>query len=333
MSRQLLTINAAGDYFSNNNEYNYSKTTNISSDNSSQQLRRSLRIEMMNNNDMNSSNNNNNKRSNSISSHHSINKTSSYTNLIDYQPSCESLTRKLQQLSLYGNKQYKRAVGDMLSTCQTDFPLRNKQSIYRHHVEIQASKLIGAGAFGKVFENKSPQNTVTKIIRIKNDKYSQPKQLIEELLIGHYAGLLDVGPKILDYWVCEPGELMVENYENNNNNHLTPSSIYSHLFIIMEKMNGMTLREYQKMFKTDYLKNRNEIHKKIDDQIKKMHSAHIYHRDLYSRNIYLIGGLNETSNSFQIDGIKLFDYGLSEIVDDPKHDERLESDFIFSTSF
>jgi hypothetical protein len=152
----------------------------------------------------------------------------------------------------------------------------------------EMKQVIGKGKFGVVnlgIHKKTGQQVAIKIMNKENIKTLEDKELVRIeigiLKLCHHPNIV----RLLDH------------LENNN-----------HIFIVMEYIEGGTLRQYFKKRKFNFSERQaTNIMSQIVSGIKYLHQYGIVHRDLKPDNIMIT-----QQNDFGI--IKIMDFGLSKIV-------------------
>jgi len=122
-------------------------------------------------------------------------------------------------------------------------------------------------------------------------------------------GDMGIGPRVFDCWLHDEPSTPVKGRDTK-------------LIIVMEQLLGMTFDRYKKMYRHEFDSARKQefsekhanLYRLIDERIDQMHAAHVMHRDLYSRNIFLQGKIDALTHEFILAGVKLLDYGLADIV-------------------
>ena len=152
----------------------------------------------------------------------------------------------------------------------------------------EMKQVIGKGKFGVVnlgIHKKTGQQVAIKIMNKENIKTLEDKELVRIeigiLKLCHHPNIV----RLLDH------------LENNN-----------YIFIVMEYIEGGTLRQYFKKRKFNFSERQaTNIMSQIVSGIKYLHQYGIVHRDLKPDNIMIT-----QQNDFGI--IKIMDFGLSKIV-------------------
>ena len=190
----------------------------------------------------------------------------------------------------FNNKQRVRQYYALEYDVIKQFVQKIKQSIgyvkFSDFYEIK--QVIGKGKFGVVnlgIHKKTGQQVAIKIMNKENIKTLEDKQLvrieIDVLKLCHHPNIV----RLLDH------------LENNE-----------YIFIVMEYIEGGTLRQYFKKRKYNFSERQaSNIMIQIVNGIKYLHQYGIVHRDLKPDNILIT-----QQNDFGI--IKIMDFGLSKII-------------------
>ena len=160
---------------------------------------------------------------------------------------------------------------------------------------------MGSGAFGTVYlveKDKKQYAIKTQHINFNNMWYSpnqQMKQVKNEIDITKKMGDIDIGPKLYDYYICQPDMNKIS------------------IFMVMEWMTEGSLNNWlqnNKLTKTQ--------EKSIVNKIKQMHDAGILHADIHDQNILVTKRKSKTE-------FYIGDFGLSKTVENLIKETR-ESD-------
>jgi hypothetical protein len=146
-----------------------------------------------------------------------------------------------------------------------------------------------------VNHEEDPVQTYSTYKRDKTAKFNHEAKMA--LLMGN----LGIGPKVYGYWTCDNANLTYFGREGKGEIQLKDKLG----FILMEKVNGLTVEEYSKTYPVHFRDNYKTIEKLIRNKVESIAKSGYYGFDILPCNIMV--SFSDTPQI--IDDIVMIDFG------------------------
>jgi serine/threonine protein kinase len=156
-------------------------------------------------------------------------------------------------------------------------------------LKLKGPPIIAKGNNGTIYKVSSKR--AVKIVPVTNrlgQSGSIKKQILDEFQISKQAGMLGVGPKTYETYICCNTSPSAENA--------------CYYLLYMDYLDGVTLREWLK--KPHSKTETDKVHTILKKKLEILHNNHIIHYNLHNENILVIG-------KKKITDVIILDYGTA----------------------
>jgi len=194
---------------------------------------------------------------------------------------------------------------------------------------IDFDNQLGAGSSGTVYSVTTPWGAILalKVVGLNhpavNDEedpietygdywIDETREFLNEASQAKRMGKLGVGPRVFDSWICDDVDL---TYISGDNTEVYDESTG---FILMEKIEGMTLLDYAKQFPDYFKQNSERIETALESKVDIITREGLETRDQHAQNIMV-----KFQHPTVVDDVVFVDFG------DVHKDTQADNSYIF----